>query len=139
MIMASTHTWNSQMTPEDKLLYQELGKRIAHSRKELGLTQTQVAVQLGMSQQTLAHYEVGRLRIAIATLVPLADILSCTVDELLHGKEAAKINGKRGPASKLEKQMEQVQLLPRTKQQFVMEMLETVIQQASHQKTEYRL
>jgi transcriptional regulator with XRE-family HTH domain len=132
MIMVSTHQWNSQMTPEDKLLYQELGKRIAHSRKELGLTQTQVAEQLSMSQQTLAHYEVGRLRIAIATLVPLADILNCTVDELLNGREATKINGKRGPASKLEKQMEQVQLLPRTKQQFVMEMLDTVIQQAAH-------
>lgn len=137
--MTSTQTWNNQMTPEEKLLYQALGKRIAHSRKELGLTQTQVAEQLGMSQQTLAHFEVGRLRIAIATLVPLADILNCTVDELLHGNEAAKINGKRGPASKLEKQMKQVQLLPRTKQQFVMEMLETLIQQAVHQKTEHRL
>ncbi len=130
--MASTHTWNNQMTPEDKLLYQELGKRIAHLRKELGLTQTQVAKQLSMSQQTLAHYEVGRLRIAIATLVPLADILSCTVDELLNGREAAKISGKRGPVSKLEKQIAQVQLLPRTKQQFVIEMLDTVIQQAAH-------
>jgi len=44
----------------------------------------------------------------------------------------AKVNGKRGPVSKLEKQIEQVQLLPRTKQQFVMEMLDTVIQQAAH-------
>jgi transcriptional regulator with XRE-family HTH domain len=130
--MVPTHQWNSQMTPEDKLLYKELGKRIAHSRKELGLTPTQVAEQLSMSQQTLAHYEVGRLRIAIATLVPLADILNCTVDELLNGREAAKINGKRGPVSKLEKQMEQVQLLPRTKKKFVMEMLHTVIQQAAH-------
>jgi len=77
-------------------------------------------------------YEVGRLRIAIATLVPLAEILNRTVDELLNGREATKINGKRGPASKLEKQMEQVQLLPRTKQQFVLEILDTVIQQAAH-------
>jgi hypothetical protein len=85
-----------------------------------------------MSQQTLAHYDVGRLRIAIATLVPLADILNCTVDQLLNGRETAKVNGKRGPVSKLEKQIEQLQLLPRTKQQFVMEMLDTVIQQAAH-------
>ncbi|EJE4149818.1 TPA: helix-turn-helix transcriptional regulator [Vibrio parahaemolyticus] len=97
-----------------------------------GLTQTQVAEQLGISQQTLAHYEVGRLRIAVSTLVPLAEILHSSVDELLHGKEATKGSNKRGPASKLQQQIEQVRLLPRAKQQFVMEMLDTVIQQAAH-------
>ncbi|EKA7391925.1 helix-turn-helix transcriptional regulator [Vibrio parahaemolyticus] len=132
MIMASTQLWNSQMTPEDKQLYKELGQRIAQTRKALGLTQTQVAEQLGISQQTLAHYEVGRLRIAVSTLVPLAEILHSSVDELLHGKEATKGSNKRGPASKLQQQIEQVRLLPRAKQQFVMEMLDTVIQQSAH-------
>ncbi|MGY5540333.1 helix-turn-helix domain-containing protein [Vibrio brasiliensis] len=130
--MASAQLWNSQMTPEDKQLYKELGQRIAQTRKALGLTQTQVAEQLGISQQTLAHYEVGRLRIAVSTLVPLAEILHSSVDELLHGKEAAKGSNKRGPASKLQQQIEQVRQLPRAKQQFVMEMLDTVIQQAAH-------
>ena len=74
-------------------------------------------------------YEVGRLRIAVSTLVPLAEILNNSVDELLHGKEAAKGSNKRGPASKLQQQIEQVRQLPRAKQQFVMEMLDTVIQQ----------
>lgn len=60
--MASAQLWNSQMTPEDMQLYKELGQRIAQARKALGLTQTQVAEQLGISQQTLAHYEVGQLR-----------------------------------------------------------------------------
>ncbi|HII4332170.1 helix-turn-helix domain-containing protein [Vibrio parahaemolyticus] len=130
--MASTQLWNSQMTPEDKQLYKELGQRIAQTRKALGLTQTQVAEQLGISQQTLAHYEVGRLRIAVSTLVPLAEILHSSVDELLHGKEATKGSNKRGPASKLQQQIEQVRLRPRAKQQFVMEMLDTVIQQSAH-------
>lgn len=130
--MASVPSWNSQMTPEDKQLYQTLGQRIAQTRKALGLTQTQVAEQLGISQQTLAHYEVGRLRIAISTLVPLSEILHSSVDELVNGQPAAKEGGKRGPASKLQRQMEQVRQLPRTKQQFVMEMLDTVIQQAAH-------
>lgn len=129
--MALTSRWNSQMTPEDKQLYQELGQRIATTRKALGLTQTQVAKQLGISQQTFAHYEVGRLRIAVATLMPLAEILNTSADELVYGK-AAKGNNKRGPASKLQRQVEQVSQLPRTKQQFVMDMLDTVIQQASH-------
>lgn len=80
----------------------------------------------------MARYEVGRLRIAVSTLVPLAEILNSSVDELLHGEEAAKESNKRGPVSKLQHQIEQVRLLPRAKQQFVMEMLDTLIQQAAH-------
>tara|TARA_Y100001956_G_C4004353_1_gene134914 strand:+ start:304 stop:450 length:147 start_codon:yes stop_codon:yes gene_type:complete len=45
---------------------------------------------------------------------------------------AAKGSNKRGPASKLQQQIEQVRQLPRAKQQFVMEMLDTVSQQAAH-------
>ena len=130
--MALTPLGNDQMTPEDKQLYQALGQRIAAARKALGMTQTQVAERLGISQQTLAHYEVGRLRIAVSTLVPLSEILSSSVDELIYGEEAAKGQSKRGPASKLQQQVDQVRQLPRTKQQFVMEMLDTVIQQAAH-------
>ena len=65
-------------------------------------------------------------------MVPLAEILHSSVDELLHDKEAAKGSNKRGPASKLQQQVEQVRLLPRAKQQFLMEMLDTVNQQTVH-------
>ena len=130
--MALTPQWISQMTDDDKQLYQQLGHRIATMRKTLDLTQTQVAKQLGISQQTLAHYEVGRLRISVSTLITLASILHSSVDELVYGQETIKGNAKRGPASKLQQQVEQVRQLPRTKQQFVMDMLDTVIQQAAH-------
>ncbi len=130
--MASTLMWNSQMTPESKILYQEIGQRIAEKRKALGFTQTQVSERLGISQQTLAHYEVGRLRIAVSSLVQLGDMLNSSVDELVYGRETTKINGKRGPASKLQRQIEQVKKFPRAKKQFVMDMLDAVIQQATH-------
>jgi len=89
---------------------------------------------LGIFQPTLAHCEVGRLRIAVFTLVPLSKILSCSIDELIYGEEAAKGQNKRGPVSKLQQQVDQVRQLPQTKQQFVMEMLNTVIQQAANPK-----
>jgi transcriptional regulator with XRE-family HTH domain len=130
--MASLHLWNSLMAPKDKQLYQQLGRRVAERRKAMGLTQTQLAEQLGLSQQTLAHYEVGRLRIAVSTLVKLAVRLQCSVNDLLEGDQAAKGKNKRGPASKLQQQIEQVRHLPRAKQKFVIEMLDTVIQQGVH-------
>jgi hypothetical protein len=51
-----------------------------------------------------------------------------TVDELL-GEERGKQAGKRGPSSKLQQQIEQVCQLPRSKQKFVIEMIDTIIQQ----------
>lgn len=86
---------------------------------------------MGISQQTLAHYEVRRFRIAVSTLLPLEEILKSSVDELVKGK-AAKDNGKRGRASRLQQQIGQVARLPKTKQKFVSEMLETVIQQGTY-------
>jgi hypothetical protein len=96
------------------------------------MTQTLVAERLGISQQTLAHYQVGRLQVAVSTLVPSSGILSCFIDELVYGEKANKGQSKRCPASRLQRQVEKVRQLALTKQQFVIEMLDAVIQQASH-------
>lgn len=120
--------WTKVVTPEDKRFFKQLGARIAESRKENKLTQVQLAEVLGISQQTLAHYEVGRLRVPASMLPTLAQIFGVSVDDLLGVGNGGT---KRGPAPKLQQQIEQLQRLPRTKQRFVMEMLDTVLQQAS--------
>lgn len=128
--MASTQHWTHSMTPKDKLFYEALGQRMAEFRKAQGLTQTQLAEMLGISQQTVAHYEVGRLRVAVAMLPALTQALGVTCEDLLN-EPPAPTKGKRGPTSTLQRQIERVGQLPRAKQKFVMEILETVIQQAS--------
>ncbi|MEK6815232.1 MAG: hypothetical protein AABY65_10890 [Nitrospirota bacterium] len=66
----------------------------------------------------------------MALLPALTRALEITVEELFEeAPKAAK--GKRGPASTLEKEIERISQLPRAKQKSVMEMLDTVIQQAS--------
>ena len=124
--MASATNWIYRVTPQDKRFYQALGKRIAERRKAQGLTQVELAERLGVSQQTLAHYEVGRLRVAVAMLPVLARELAVPVEDLV-GVPVTK--GKRGPAPKLQRQIEQIQKLPRSRQRFVMQMLDTVLQQ----------
>ena len=121
MLMASVRHWITTVTPQDKRFYQDLGKRVAEFRKAQDLTQVQLADRLGISQQTLAHYEVGRLRIAVAMLPALAKELAVSVETLV-GTPTPK--SKRGPTPKLQRQIEQIQQLPRTKQRFVIEMLE---------------
>ena len=48
----------------------ELGRRLAQLRQEAGLTQQAVAAHLGIVQQTLARYEVGRLRLPVVLVPP---------------------------------------------------------------------
>ena len=114
----------------DAQFFKALGGRIASARKAQNMTQQQLADQLGIAQQTFAHYEVGDRCFPASTLPKLAEILGLTVDELL-GKDA-KPKGKRGPAPKLQKQFERINQLPKAKQHVVMEMLNAFIAQASH-------
>ena len=115
---------------KDEEFFKAMGSRVAQARKSQGITQQQLAEQLGIAQQTLAHYEVGRLRVPASMLPSLAQLLTLSVDELI-GTSLPKHRGKRGPASRLQQQIEAIEQLPKTKQQFVSQMLDTVLAQAS--------
>jgi len=117
------------MTIDEKIFFQALGLRIAGLRKDLDLTQQQLADLLGVSQQMVASYEVGRRRVPISLLPTLARVLATSMEGLIG--ETDKRNGKRGPASKLQQQLDQVSQLPRAQQKFVSAMLDTVLQQAA--------
>ena len=116
------------ISPQERAFFAQLGTRIAERRKALGITQLQVAEALGDSQQTVNSYEVARRRIPVSALPVLARLLTVSIDELL-GESVKQPNSKRGPTPKLQQQMERVSLLPRAKQKFVIDMIDTVIQQ----------
>lgn len=117
------------MTKDDSAFFEALGQRIATLRKAQNMTQCQLAEYLGISQQHMASFEKGIRKVSASILPALARLFSISVDELVGLKDTA---AKRGPAPKLQRQIEQVAQLPRTKQKFVSEMLDTVIQQAAH-------
>lgn len=120
-----TRQQRNAMNTRDEQFFRELGARIALARKELQLTQQQLAEQLGIAQQTMAHYEGGRLKVSASLLPQLAQILNLSLDELL-GLPTRRI-AKRGPTSRLEQQIEAIRQMPMTKQKFVTEMLDNVI------------
>jgi transcriptional regulator with XRE-family HTH domain len=113
----------------DKAFYVQLGQRIAAARKAQGLTQVALAEHLGIAQQTLAHYEGGKLRVAVALLAPLAQLLGLSIDELIG--TPLKRHGKRGPAPRFQLQIERLSTLPQAQQRLVMQMLDGVIAQAA--------
>ena len=116
------------MTSSEQQFFKALGARIAELRKEQDLSQQALADQLGIAQQTFAHYEVGRARMPVSLLPQLARIFGVAVDELLGLRNGT---GKRGPTPKFQKQLDRISRLPRTKQRVVMEMLDGVLAQAS--------
>jgi len=117
------------MTHDEQQFFKELGARIAQLRKEAGLSQQAVADALEIAQQTYANYEVARARPAVSMLPTLAQLFGISVDELLglHKTGAAK----RGPTPLLQKQIEQLNSLPKAQQKVVMQMLEGVLSQSN--------
>jgi transcriptional regulator with XRE-family HTH domain len=125
---AISPSWIEEMTTDDRTFLRALGQRVAERRKAQGVTQAELAARLGISQQLVASYEGGRRRLPVALLPAVAQQLAVSVETLLGLANGAS---KRGPTPKFQRHLEQLSRLPRSRQRFVLDMLETVLQQAS--------
>ena len=63
------------------------GNLIAYCRKEKGLTQANLAEQLGVSDRAVSKWETGRSLPDADNMLELSRILGITVDELLKGEK----------------------------------------------------
>lgn len=61
---------------------------IKRLREAAGLRQYELAERMGVKQASVSAWESGQAMPSAANLVKLADILDCTVDELLGRKRA---------------------------------------------------
>ena len=112
----------------DETVTAELAKRIKKIRTEKRLTQQHVADALQISQPAYARYEAGVRQIRVAMLSSIASALDVSVDELLGIKTTKQ---KPGPSPKVKKLTERITQLPKSKQSFVIEMLESYLDKAS--------
>lgn len=62
---------------------QKVGERIKMLRTELGLSQKDLAVKVGVAQNTIAQYEKGTSKLSIEVLFYLALALETTSDDIL--------------------------------------------------------
>ena len=127
-------TMAAPVTNEEQIFMAALGKRMTELRKASGMTQAQMAQALNVSQQAVQSWEAGRRRIQISALPAVAKLLSVSLEGLL-GEETERTPRKRGPASRLEQQIEVISQLPKARQKMVAEMLDAVIAQAQQQET----
>jgi transcriptional regulator with XRE-family HTH domain len=120
------------MSPDEIAFFQAMGGRIATARKDADLTQVELADRLGIAQQQLASYEIGRRRVPVSLLPMLARALSVSIEELIGEEAPQQGPGRRGPVSRVQQQLERIQALPRARQRFLSELIETAIQQDSN-------
>lgn len=115
------------ISDDDRTFFAGLGERVTQLRKARDITQVQLAQSLGVSQQTVQSYEVGRRRIPVSTLRLLAKTLSVSLDELMAESEHAP--RKRGPVPQIQRHLERISQLPKPKQRAVMDVIEALLAQ----------
>jgi transcriptional regulator with XRE-family HTH domain len=67
-----------------------LGSRIRLRRRELGLSQEQLAHEVGITFQQVQKYEHGTNRVSFSRLVDIARALSCGVMDIVGDLDTAK-------------------------------------------------
>ena len=66
---------------------QDIGTRISTIRRERGLTQDELADQVGVSRSAVAQWETGRTGQVTGNLSRIADALEVNVEYLMYGND----------------------------------------------------
>jgi len=70
-----------------------LGSRVRLRRKELDLSQDQLARAIGITFQQVQKYEHGTNRISFSRLVSICGVLDCSVSDLIGSLDKTKSSG----------------------------------------------
>jgi len=75
------------------MVYRDIGMRIQQARKELGLTQGELATRLGCTQAALSNYELGKRRLYLASLEQIAQTLGKPLSYFIESPAASEEEG----------------------------------------------
>jgi transcriptional regulator with XRE-family HTH domain len=107
-----------------------IGNRLREIRKSRGITQVELAEQLGVNQSVLSECERGDVRLHGALVVRIAKALKVSADELLGLSRAEERRSRNG---RLLRRLQRIETLPRSKQRVVLEMIDAFLEK--HEKT----
>lgn len=69
---------------------EKIGKFIAECRKDKGMTQSELAEKLGVTDKSIGNWENGRNMPDLSLFKPLCDELGITINDLLSGEKISK-------------------------------------------------
>src|SRR5919199_5847457 len=98
---------DGSLTPPDTLL-ETLARRVRACRRDLGLTQEELADRAGLNPRHVQKIEAGELNVTIGTLSALAIALGVTITDLI---EPQLVSGSRPQTASLSR-LSPVEMLP---------------------------
>jgi transcriptional regulator with XRE-family HTH domain len=118
--------------PPLKLVTSEtFGQRLARFRKERGLTQVELAAQVGVIQSLVADYERDKLRLNAEMICRFTQALHVSSDVLLGLKRSGSDSSEdlgNGLSLKLVKRIQKIDQLPSPKQKVLLQTIDTFLQ-----------
>lgn len=112
------------LIPLDKN-FLEIGKRIAELRKKKGLTQTDLAHKIGITQSVISDYEVGRAHLNDEMIIRFSIALGCSADVLLGLKNYEFTN--TGSSRKIIKRLKKIEKLSENDQKTLLKTIDNYL------------
>ena len=110
-----------------------VGERISAFRKKHGLTQRELAEQIGIKQTLISDYETSRSRLSDEMIVRLSQALGCSADDLLGLKRTADSELDDPIDLRFMKRAKQMKDLTPAAQQRILQTLDALIRDAKQQ------
>lgn len=106
-----------------------IGARLRELRKRQGMSQAELAAELGVNQTAVSDYETGEARIHAAMLAALARILRTSADEIL-GLSSAR-TARTAPDRRFLRRLERLHQLSRRDQQALLGTIDAFLTKVS--------
>ena len=104
----------------------DLGKRIQELRKQIGLTQAQLAAKIEISHTQLTRYESKNIQPPADALQRLANVFDVSIDYLVNGNKSDKVEQTLKDAE-LIKQFKQLDKMPEDEKKSILKVLNALI------------
>lgn len=126
LLLGKVLVYSSVMSPKLKQRHPSIfAKRLEELRKGRQLTQEQLAEKLGLSRAVIGYYEAQSKNPRLDTIYKISTFFGVPPEYLIS--ESILGNGKPGPATKLEQQVERIKILPLAKQRMIVNMIEAAL------------
>ena len=108
-----------------------IGSRIARLRRDKGMTQTELAQLLEVSQPVVFDYENDAIKLSGETIAQLAQILSVSADEILGLEKIAAAKAAPIRNRRLYRQLQNIEKLPKRDQEALLRTIDAFLTKAS--------
>jgi len=117
-------------TLEVDLSNDQIGRRIATFRRKRGLTQTELANNVGIIQALVSDYERGKLKVSAEMAARIALALGISTDRMLGIDGIEANNATPIPSRKVLRRVQRIEKLPAHQQNTLLRTIDTFLRGA---------